>query len=174
MAGQYTASLIPGFFVAMIFTLKRIHNHRQEMVKPLLVSLLLVGLYYNVVQSPSPLSVKFWFYNDWYNKNSYVITGRDREIRRLIKTYIPSDPEVPICTQNTVNHAWLAHRKSYFAFPYRVDEVDYVVLDLNRPLFLGEEVVTPDKFREKMEELEGTFQKVVDWNGFFIYGRKES
>ena len=171
MAGQYTASLIPGFFVAMIFTIKKIHKYRQGVVKPVLISLLLVGLYYNVVQSPSPISLKFWLYKDWYDKNSYLITKRDREIMRLIKTYIPTDHEVALCTQNTLNHAWLAHRKRYFSFPHRVKEVDYVTLDLKRPLFLGEASASPEEFHQKIEEIETDFQRVVDWDGFFIWRR---
>jgi uncharacterized membrane protein len=172
MAGQYTASLIPGFFVAMIFTIKKIQQHREVMVKPVLISLLLVGLYYNVVQSPSPLSLKFWVYKNWYDKNSYLITKRDQEIMRLIKTHIPTDPEVALCTQNTLNHAWLAHRKRYFSFPYLVEKVDYVVLDLKRPLFLGEASVSPEEFRQKIRGMEADFQKVVEWDGFCIWRRK--
>jgi uncharacterized membrane protein len=172
MAGQYTASLIPGFFVAMIFTIKKIQQHREVMVKPVLISLLLVGLYYNVVQSPSPLSLKFWVYKNWYDKNSYLITKRDREIMRLIKAHIPTDPEVALCTQNTLNHAWLAHRKRYFSFPYLVKKVDYVTLDFKRPLFLVDASASPEEFRQKIKEIEADFQKVVEWDGFFIWRRK--
>ena len=172
MAGQYTASLIPGFFVAMIFTIKKIQKYRKEVVRPVLISLLLVGLYYNVVQSPSPLSLKFWVYKNWYDKHSYLSTKRDREIIRLIKTHIPADPEIALCTQNTLNHAFLAHRKRYFSFPYRVKEVDYVILDLKRPLFLGEASASPKELRQKMKEIETDFQEVVGWDGFFILRRK--
>jgi uncharacterized membrane protein len=173
MAGQYTASVIPGFFVAMIFTIKKIHHYRATMVKPVLMSLLLLGLYYNIVQSPSPLSLKFWVYENWYDKSSYRISKRDREIIRFIKTHVPSDPEVALCTQNTLNHAWLAHRKRYFSFPYLVDKVDYVVLDLKRPLFLGEATASPESFSQEIRKLERDFEKLVEWDGFYIWKRKD-
>ena len=89
-----------------------------------------------------------------------------------MKTHIPADPEVAVCTQNTLNHAWLAHRKRYFSFPYLVKKVDYVILDLKRPLYLGEASASLEDFRQKTKEIEVGFQKVIEWDGFFIWRRK--
>lgn len=37
--------------------------------------------------------------------------------RQAIKTYIPSDFNISVSAQNSINHAHLAHRHYYFCFP---------------------------------------------------------
>jgi len=38
-------------------------------------------------------------------------------IRDAVMLYVPSDPTVSVCTQNSLNWGYLAHRNDYFAFP---------------------------------------------------------
>ena len=46
-------------------------------------------------------------------------------------------------------------------------------LGFARVMFMGQETATPDEFHQKMKGLEVDFQKVVDWDGFFIWRRKQ-
>ncbi|MCK5381900.1 MAG: DUF2079 domain-containing protein, partial [Candidatus Latescibacteria bacterium] len=170
VCGHYTASVIPGLFVAALFGLRGLRRFGQVWVDRALVLMLTVSLYYNVIQSPSPISLKFWVVDNWYNKESYVVLNRDRELVRLMRAHIPKDPDAGVCTQNTLNHAWLAHRRTIRLFP-DLRGVDYVVLDTHRPLSLLYQPATREAFFGKLGEIRKGFDTVVDWDGFLIFRR---
>lgn len=68
--------------------------------------------------SPSPASRLFWGEKVWsYGKSAYFGDERPREIASVLKTLIPSDPDVSVTTQNTVFIDHLAARTGFYVFP---------------------------------------------------------
>ena len=170
VCGHYTASVIPGLFVAALLGVRMLRRFGQAWVDRALVVMLAVSLYYNVIQSPSPISLKFWVVDNWYNKESYVVSSRDRELVRLMRAHIPKNADAGVCTQNTLNHAWLAHRRTVRLFP-DLRGVHYVVLDTHRPLCLLDQPATREEFFDKLADIRENFETVVDRDGFLILRR---
>lgn len=170
VCGHYTASVIPGIFVAALFGVRRLRRLGRAAADRVLVAMLGVSLYYNIIQSPSPLSMKFWVLDNWYHRSSYVISNRDREVVRLIRTTIPRDVDVTVCSQNTLNHAVFAHRRELRLFP-EVRGADYVVLDTRRPLCLMDKAASRAEFLEKLGEIRPDYETVVEWDGLLILRR---
>ncbi len=78
----------------------------------LLTLVLFSSLFFHILLSPSPISRLFWTNKVWnYGYEAYIPTERDRMIKKAIKKYIPSDPEVAVATQNTLNWGYLALRR---------------------------------------------------------------
>ncbi len=159
-AHHYTAGLIVPIFMAFIKGLPK----AERLVGGLWL-VVCISLLFHILLSPSLISRFFWTNKVWnYGYNAYIPTERDRMIKEAIKKYIPSDPEVAVSTQNTLNWGYLAHRRYYFAFPVGVVEpfymsvdrsrwsiakkvfgpnyqpiyAQYVVLDLKRPWYVGD------------------------------------
>ncbi len=144
---QYTAGLIVPVFIAFLkgmpragslwsvvsgrwskfwqysaFTIQSSKKATDHRLLPtdykLLVVVFYVSLVFHILLSPSPISRLFWTNKAWnYGYEAYIPTERDCMIKEAIKKYIPSDPEVAVSTQNTLNWGYLAHRRYYFAFP---------------------------------------------------------
>lgn len=183
---QYTASLIAPLFIALVHGLKllngkeeylrawfkkylRIRAPRGQLLKASLWSILIVSLYYNVVLSPSPISVLFWkelMRN--YHKSSYVITERDGVLNDAIRRFIPRDSSV--VSQNTVNNSYLAHREEYYCFPEQIESADYVVLDQKRAQFVRDKV-DEEKYEQEFNGLLSTHQILFSYDGIYIFAR---
>jgi uncharacterized membrane protein len=83
----------------------------------------------HVMLSPSPISRLFWSDKVWsYSWHVYVSTEREDMMKQAMFDYIPTDPDVSITTQNTVNWHHLVNRKVYLPFPLGVD-IPHRVMD---------------------------------------------
>lgn len=173
---HYTAGLIAPLTIAFSEALPSARKYwsRLNFPKALFGPLLLIWLLImHIKMAPSPIGLVFWNKDSWaYSYQAYIPTFRDKMIKQAIHLHVPSDPEVAVSTQNTLNWGTLAHRKYYFAYPngafqpYKInkgfdrpltglwnfmithevtgintDEVwaDYVVLDLKRLWYIGDE-----------------------------------
>lgn len=186
---HYTAPVIPGLFISLIYGLKflgdragylsvwskklvRIGLSRDQVLKTSLCTILIVSLYYNVVLSPSPISVFFWKKRVWqqtsnrYYRNSYVIEKRDRILNNAIREFISREASVSL--QNSVNSSYLAHRADYYSFPHKIDEVDYVVLDQKRAHFVIDKI-NEEKYQEEFNKLLKTHETVFSYDGIYIF-----
>ncbi len=182
---QYTASVIAPVFVALINGLRRFSAKerylawlkkylrfgvsQKQLLKVSLLSILIVSLYYNVVLSPSPISVLFWkklMVN--YYKTAYVITERDRVLDDAIRRFIPQDSSV--VSQNMVNNSYLAHRKEYYCFPQQIEKADYVVLDQKRPHHVSGEV-DEEEYEKEFNKVLKSHQVLFSYDGIYIFKR---
>jgi len=69
----------------------------------------------------SPISRLFWSDKVWsYSWQAYIPTKRDSMIKEALLEYIPSDSEVSVSTQNSINYGHLSSRKLYLPFPQGV------------------------------------------------------
>jgi len=147
---------------------------------PVLVTGLIAA---HVALAPSPIGRLFWSDKVWaYSYQAYIPTERDAMIKQAIADFVPTDPEVVVSIQNTVNWAPLVQRRHFLLFPQGITEgqkvpffdsglwtpgvgwkpvmADYVVLDLKRPWFLvdkGCEWLYGKCTNEEMAE------KYLDW-----------
>ena len=88
--------------------------------KLLIVAFLLVGHW---AMASSPISRLFWSDKVWsYSWQAYIPTKRDSMIKKALLEYIPSDAEVSVSTQNSINYGHLSSRKLYLPFPQGVVE----------------------------------------------------
>ena len=159
---HYTAGLIAPMIFAFIGGLPQAKIIWQRVgfttkwFFPVLITFLVVT---HVALAPSPIGRLFWSDKIWsYSYKAYIPTDRDLMIKQAIVDHIPSDPDVTISIQNTVNWAPLVQRRHFLLFPegvvgkvkvpiftkaqwsqqieWKMVEADYVVLDENRPWFL--------------------------------------
>jgi len=128
----------------------------RKFFTPILLSYL---IFVHIAMAPSPIGRLFWSEKIWsYNYQAYIQTDRDRIIKKAMSNFIPSDPEVVISIQNTINWSRLVERKHFLLFPEGITErkkvsfyndgfwppnvewkyikADYVVIDMKRPWFL--------------------------------------
>jgi len=188
-------------------------DKRKRLFYVLLLGWVLVG---HIMLSPSPISRLFWSNKVWsHNWTAYIPTNRDKMIKVAIEKYVPTDSNVSVTTQNSLNYSHLAHRKVYLPFPLGIAEpqkimdwsnrtwsgfwefvrtgvrpqtfvnekyADYVVLDLKRPLFLGDQGcgwIYGECRNKNMEEqfyiwvahIQQTYILVFDLDGFMIFRR---
>ena len=86
--------------------------------KLLILLLLLTG---NWALASSPISRLFWSDKVWaYSWKAYIPTERESMIKAAILEFIPSDPEIAVSTQNSLNYGHLSARKLYLPFPQGV------------------------------------------------------
>jgi len=183
---QYTASLIAPVFIALIYGLKffngreeslkswfkkhlKINLDKNQLLKTSLCTILAISLYYNVVLSPSPISVLFWkkLMGNYY-KTSYVITERDRVLNDALRRFIPQNSSV--VSQNMVNNSYLAHRKEYYCFSQHIESADYVVLDQERAHYIIDKL-DEEEYEKEFNKLLKSHQIVFSYDGIYIFKR---
>jgi len=182
---HYTASVIPAIFVSFVYGVKflsqktpwiniylgkilKINLTKDKMVKNILLTVLIISLYYNVVLSPSPISIFFWKKTEMarYYRSSYLVTQRDKILNDAIKKFIP--PDASVCSQNSINNSYLAHRDNYYWFPKKLNEVNYVVLDEKRKHFINDKV-NEKIYQEKLNYLLKNSQNLFSYDGIYIF-----
>ncbi len=187
---HYTASLIAPVFVSLIYGLSSFSNgshylnrwfkklflmnlSRNSMLRISLWTILVVSLYYNIILSPSPISIFFWKRignYPYYYKSSYIIKERDGVLDRAIKEFISE--EASVSSQGSVTTGYLAHRVEYYLFPDKIGEVDYVVLDKKREHFVGDGI-DEERYNREFERLLDTYETVFSYDEIYIFKRKE-
>lgn len=147
---HYTAGLIAPLMIAFAESLPRARSIWSWIKFPrgLFTGLLLTGLFtVHFLNSPSPLGKLFWFQQTWpYHWTVFWPTERDAMIKRAITKYIPTDPDVVVSSQNTLNWEPLSRRKYFFPFPIGVFEPYGVIHKDNREGKDFREFVTKGKF----------------------------
>jgi len=180
---HHTASLIAPIFISLIYGLGFLSKwgrrflptdlNEHQIVRISLVVILVVSLYYNVMLSPSPISIFFWkrmSSSSYYHKTSYLIKERDRVLDRAIKEFISEEDSVS--SQGSVTTGYLAHRIEYYLFPDKIGEVDYVVLDRKRVHFVGD-AIDEERYNKEFERLLSTYKLVFFYDEIYIFKRKE-
>jgi len=165
---HYFASIVPGLFIAFIYGLKKLQK-----VKKLPFYLIIWIIVINMILSPSPISLTFWSKTNFsYSRNAYIITKRDKMIKEALRKYIPSDAEVVVSTQNSLNYSLLAQRRWYLPFPEAMERADFVVIDLKKPLTVGDKV-DEQKFTKLFKEIIKTRDIIFRDDEFYIFGKKK-
>jgi len=188
---HYTAAVIPGLFISLIYGLKFLGDRaghlsvwfkklvwinlsKDRVLKTSVCTILIVCLYYNVVLSPSPISVFFWKKRVWqqasnrYYRNFYVIEKRDRILDNTVREFISREASVSL--QNSVNSSYLAHREDYYSFPHKIDEVDYVVLDQKRAHYVMDKL-DEEEYEKEFDKLMKSHQIIFSYDGIYIFKR---
>jgi len=182
---QYTASIIAPVFVSLIYALRFLSDRspylnrwfkgffsvnlsKNSVLKISLWTILVVSLYYNVVLSPSPISIFFWKKIDssYYHRTSYVVKERDKVINEAIKKFIPQ--QASVTSQSSVNSGYLAHRTEYHPFPDKIGEVDYVVLDRKRAHFVGD-IMDENEYEKEFMRVLNTYKIVFSYDEMYIF-----
>ena len=180
---HYTASLIAPVFISLIYGLRFLSKwgrrflptdlNEHQIMRISLVVILVVSLYYNLMLSPSPISIFFWkrmSSSSYYHKTSYLIKERDRVLDKAIRGLISQKDSVS--SQGSVNTGYLAHRREYYLFPHKIGEVDYVVLDRKRVHFVGD-AIDEERYNKEFERLLSTYKLVFFYDEIYIFKRKE-
>lgn len=183
---QYTASLIAPIFISLIYGLKflseregylktwfrkhlKISLGKSPFLRASLFTILTISIYYNIVLSPSPISIFFWkrLMRDYY-KTTYITAERDKVLDDAIRKFIPQ--EASVTSQNTVNNSYLAHRAEYHSFVWGTAKTDYVVLDRKRAGFIRDETYKRE-YEEKLKKLSGGYRVIYSYDGIYIFER---
>jgi len=185
---HYTASVIAPVFVSLIYGVSFLSDRphylnrwfkkffsvnlsKSSILRISLWTILIVSLYYNVALSPSPISVFFWKKMDrkCYHRTSYIVKERDRVLDEAIKKFIPQ--QASVTSQDSVDSSYLAHRREYYLFPGKMEEVDYVVLDRKRTHFVGD-MINEERYNKEFKKLLNTYEIVFSYDGIYIFKRK--
>lgn len=173
---QYSSSSIAPIFVALLDVMGRPSPGRISWLTPtrLVRGLVVLSLFVTVAIGPTPLSVNFWR-QSWGGHWHYTqyVPDRQATLDRAARL-IPSDPHIPVLSQNDLNSAHLAHRYAYFAFPNQLPRADYVLLDTRRLPFVYW-TPEPDRYRALVEELRGSdrWRIVFDEDGVLLFRRAQ-
>ncbi|MFZ5427815.1 MAG: DUF2079 domain-containing protein [Thermodesulfobacteriota bacterium] len=122
IANHYTAGLVAPLIVAFAGGLplaRELVESRRKRVDRWAGTLFLVLLAGHVALSPSPISIHFWRAGGF---SGYWPDDRDTRIIRAMETVLPSDPEVVVITQNSLNWGKAVTRNFSNSFPMAVFE----------------------------------------------------
>jgi len=139
---QYTAGIIAPAFVTLIFSLKKIGNcYGIRYTNAFAVLVMVMTLTFHVAHGPSPLSLSFWKegWAEIWHKSNYISGEHEKIIKKAIYK-ISDDPTKMVISQGNINHARLAHRYKNWTFPYRWEDADYILLDLNKSLLIYDNI----------------------------------
>jgi len=190
---QYTAGVTVPLLLALAVALA--HPRFARWRGRALAAAVAASLATLVLFGPSPLSRAFWTGKLWfYDQTAYRPTARDREIGDLLARLVPAEASVSV--QNPVVTAALANRAPLFPFPVAVFApvpfrmaagealiaADYVVLDLRRPWFLGDQgcdwywgecrdPVAARAFLDQVARLTAAFSPLHDQDGVLVFRR---
>jgi uncharacterized membrane protein len=135
---HYTAGLIAPLIMAFaegLPTARKIWSRLSFQKIPFIPLLFICPLAIHIPLAPSPLSYTFLVKDSWaYSYRAYIPTQRDKMIKEAIHLHVPSEPEVAVSAQNTVNWGYLADRNNYLPFPMGVLEPHRVLMGTNRSL----------------------------------------
>jgi len=167
IANHYLACIIPPLFVAFVYGLKKV-----EKFKSIGIIILGVGLLSNIVLSPSPISYTFWSGRALnFSYKVYLPENRNNMIKDNVQKYIPANPGISVASQNSFNYGYLAKRDKYKPFPDDFMNVDYIVIDLKRPLYVLDRI-DKEKFMEKFDFARKKRKLIYEYDGFYILGEK--
>jgi len=183
---HYTASVVAPVFISLVYGVSSLGDRaeylnrwfkkffsvnltRNSVLKISLWCILVVSLYYNIVLSPSPISIFFWkkIGGAYYHRTSYVARQRDRVLDEALKKFIPQ--QASVTSQNSVYNPHLFHRAEYYLFPQKIGEVDYVVVDRKRTHFVGDRRVDEKEYEKAFVEVVKTYKVVFSYDGMYIF-----
>lgn len=171
---QYTAGIIAPAFVALIFSIKRIENHfGVKYVNAVIALMLIMTLTFNIANGPSLLSINIWRagWSEIWHRSAFMRGEQDKALREAIFR-IPADPTIIVNSQGNINHARLAHRYNYWAFPHRWEEADYIILDTNRSSLIYDQV-DHEIYKQELQKLENDprYNLEFEQDSVFVYKR---
>ncbi len=124
LQNHYTAGLIAPLIMAFAEGLPKAKQlwHRLPLKETLFPRLVLTGLLIcHFIYTPSPFGFVFWYKEfSGYHVHNYLPAKRNAMIKKAILSHIPSDVDVAVSTQNSLNWSYLANRNYYFPFPLGV------------------------------------------------------
>lgn len=171
---QYTAGIIAPVIVAFIFSLKRLEERfGPKYTQAFAVFALVMTLTFNTAHGPSPWSINFWRegWSEIWHKSAFTKVERDKILRKAIYR-IPADPAITVISQGNINHARLAHRYSHWAFPYRWENADYIILDTKRPPMIGDQV-DQETYHKELNRIKNNpkFKLEFEQDGVLLFRR---
>ena len=137
-ANHYTAGLIVPFIVAFRDGLPLFKSWLSRWINDsflfygFLFSFMLLGHW---AFASSPISRLFWSDKVWsYSWHAYLPNERDSMLKEAMLLYIPTDINISVTSQNSVNWGHLAHRNVFLIFPFGVDNAHQVMDWSNRDI----------------------------------------
>lgn len=147
---HYTAGLIAPMIFAFAGGLPRakIIWHKIGFSTKWFIPLLVTGLVaIHITLAPSPIGRLFWSDKVWaYSYQAYISTDRDDMVKQAITNYIPSDLDVLVSIQNTVNWSPLVQRRHLLLFPSGITEPVFPLemTERNKFTFFGDSLLLPE------------------------------
>ena len=118
---HYTAGLVAPMIIAFsegLPSAKKLWqktNFPKYLFTPILIGGLLLC---HILASPSPISRIFFIEKSWfYHYTVYLPSKRTQMIKSALTKYIPTNSEIVVTTQNTLNSGYLSKHKTIFVFP---------------------------------------------------------
>src|SRR3989339_280371 len=122
--------------------------------------------------APFPISYTFWSGRSLnFSYKVYLPENRNNMIKDNVQKYIPANPGISVASQNSFNYGYLAKRDKYKPFPDDFMNVDYIVIDLKRPLYVLDRI-DKEKFMEKFDFARKKRKLIYEYDGFYILGEK--
>lgn len=172
---QYTAGIIAPALVALIFFLKKLYEIQGERCANATISFVtIMMLTFHFAQGPSFLSINFWSpkWSDTWSYKNYISGGEHDEVIREAISLIPKDKNKFVVTPWPINHKRLAHRYNFAVFPRRWEEADYIILDLKKPLMIGDRV-DEEVYLKELQRIRNNpeFQLEFEEDGVLLFKR---
>lgn len=179
--GHYTLGITATFFIAYIFSLRKIKiKYNLKLAQTISILVLIETLAFNIANSPMPISLNFWLKEGvpkaFYYKN-YFSDKKTLALKEVDKI-MPPDQNLKIELTNDIYTPHLVHRnipiKLYPSPNWKV--ADYIILDL-RSEFPAGNLSIKKAYRVNLHKAyaellkDNTFKKVFDKSGIKIFKR---
>jgi len=173
---QYIAGIIAPAFVALVFSIKRIEDSIGAKYANAFVALVMVmTITFHFAHGPSPLSLNFWKpgWGEIWHKSNYT-SGEHKKVVKEAIYKISEDRDITVVSQGNINHSRITHRYNLYTFPYRWQEADYILLDTNKPLVVGDHV-DEELYLKDLKRIRNNpqFQLEFQKGGVFLFKRAE-
>jgi uncharacterized membrane protein len=172
----HSAIILPGFFLSLILSLRRIFSYPSSQVKFFVMGFLFFSFtFFSIMFSPAPYSFSS-------NPSNFLVTPGDRVIEKL-RILIPS--EASLSVQNNLG-AHFSQRKYIYTFPVLSDIADYVLVRVTdpyvKPIFSVRkktfaniaQLPLPDYYTEVDRLFHDTNYRLLyfDNDGYFLFKRE--
>ena len=171
---QYTAGIIAPAFVALVFSIKKIEEWRGIKYANAFASFVVImTITFHIAHGASPIYFSFWK-DGWaeiWHRSNYTYSEHEKAIETGIFK-IPKETDKIVTSQNSINHARLAHRYKHWVFPYQWEEADYILLDIKRPLMIYDHV-DEKMYMEELRKIKQSpdFQPEFEKDGVLLFKR---
>ena len=168
----HSATLIPFLLFAAIVTFQKWFEEDVFIKRLFLVLIILASIGSCIEYTVSPLGTKYHLADYLPDSHAKKIV----EIKKIISA------EASLSVQHNLG-AHFSERKELYRFPFKANEVDYIILDQVDPYLANEEQVFKfdyalqmdrDEWKRKIEELRGSdsFEKIYDEDGWLVFRRR--
>lgn len=165
---QYTASMVPFLFIALINSITYIKTNFPKAYPYAIRFLILCSFAMGLMINPLPVSAPFWsnqYKSTYYYYTKYINYSNNKILKQAIDL-IPANASLAI--QNNINDSKLMHRTKISLLGDLNIEADYVLIDTKREHYFVDRV-DDNEYWNFVHQLDHLYQIQFNKDGIELY-----